>query len=259
MTYLEALILAIVEGMTEFLPVSSTGHMVIASTFMGISENTLVKDFNVIIQFGAILSVVVLYWRKFFTSFRLYPKLAFAFLPAAVFGVLFSSNIDSLLSNIWVVITALFLGGIILVFVDKWFKHANEVKEQEVSWSQSLKIGFFQCLAMIPGVSRSAASIIGGMGTGLNRRTAAEFSFLLAVPTMLGATTKKLMDSYTVIQPYDIKILLFGSFVAFIVAMVAIKALLNFLKQYGFKWFGYYRILLSMVLAIITILVEIRL
>jgi undecaprenyl-diphosphatase len=258
MTYVEALILAVIEGMTEFLPVSSTGHMVIASTFMGISENTLVKNFNVIIQFGAILSVVVLYWRKFFTSFRLYPKLAFAFLPAAVIGVLLSTHIDNLLTNIWIVITALFFGGIVLVFVDKWFKHANEVKEQEVSWTQSLKIGFFQCLAMIPGVSRSAASIIGGMGTGLNRRTAAEFSFLLAVPTMLGATTKKLLDSYTVIQPYDIKIYLFGSLIAFIVAMIAIKAFLNFLKRYGFKWFGYYRIVVSIVLAIVAIIMEIQ-
>ncbi|GAB61073.1 MAG: undecaprenyl-diphosphate phosphatase [Candidatus Jettenia sp.] len=258
MTYLEALILAIIEGITEFLPISSTGHMIIASTIMGINENTLVKNFEVVIQFGAILSVVALYWQKFFTSFRFYLKLAFAFLPAAVIGVLLGDYIDSLLMNIWVVITTLFLGGIVLIFVDKWFRHANEAKEQEISWSQGFKIGCFQCIAMIPGVSRSAATIIGGMSTGLNRRTAAEFSFFLAVPTMLGASAKKLIDSYATIQHHDIKILLFGNIVAFIVAMLAIKAFVGFLKQHGFKWFGYYRIIVGVVLAIVAVLLKIQ-
>ncbi|BBO18065.1 undecaprenyl-diphosphatase [Candidatus Brocadia pituitae] len=256
MTYLEALMLAIIEGITEFLPISSTGHMVIASDFMGISNNALTKNFVIVIQLGAILSVVVLYWRKFLTSFRFYAKLAFAFLPAAIAGFFLEDYIDLLLANIWVVVASLILGGIILIFADRWFRHAEGTEEQEISWFQGFKIGCFQCIAMIPGVSRSAATIIGGMAVGLNRRTAAEFSFFLAVPTMLGASTKKMMDSYKTIQNHDIAILAFGSFVAFLVAMVAIRAFIGFLKQHGFKWFGYYRIIFGMAIALITILMN---
>lgn len=248
--------LAIIEGITEFLPISSTGHMVIASTFMGINENTLTKNFEIVIQLGAILSVVALYWRKFLTSFRFYLRLAFAFLPAAVAGFFLEDYIDLLLANIWVVIASLILGGIILIFADRWFRHAEGTEEQEISWFQGFKIGCFQCIAMIPGVSRSAATIIGGMAVGLNRRTAAEFSFFLAVPTMLGASAKKMMDSYKTIQNHDIAILAFGSFVAFLVAMVAIRAFIGFLKQHGFKWFGYYRIIFGMTIALITILMN---
>ncbi|MEP9411727.1 MAG: undecaprenyl-diphosphate phosphatase [Candidatus Brocadia sp.] len=258
MTYLEALILAIVEGITEFLPVSSTGHMVIASTFMGISNNTMTKNFEIVIQLGAILSVVVLYWRKFFTSYQFYLKLAFAFLPAAVAGFLLEDYIDGLLANVWVVIASLFLGGIVLIFIDRLFKHAEGTEEQEISWFRAFKIGCFQCIAMIPGVSRSAATIIGGMVTGLNRRTAAEFSFFLAVPTMLGAGAKKMMSSYGTIQNHDASILLFGSFMAFIVSMFAIKAFIGFLKQHGFKWFGYYRIVIGVALAIIAFIMKIN-
>ncbi|MCF6154839.1 MAG: undecaprenyl-diphosphate phosphatase [Candidatus Brocadia sp.] len=258
MTYLEALILAIIEGITEFLPISSTGHMVIASTFMGISNNTLTKNFEIVIQLGAILSVVVLYWRKFLTSFRFYLKLAFAFLPAAVVGFVLEDYIDCLLANVWVVIASLFLGGIVLIFVDRWFKRAEGMEEQEISWFQAFKIGCFQCIAMIPGVSRAAATIIGGMVVGLNRRTATEFSFFLAVPTMLGASAKKMMGSYKTIQHPDIAILLLGSFVAFVVAMFAIKAFIGFLKQYGFKWFGYYRIVVGVTLAVIAFIMKIN-
>jgi undecaprenyl-diphosphatase len=192
------------------------------------------------------------------TSFKFYLKLIFAFLPSAIAGSFFGDYIDILLESVWVVIATLFLGGIILVFVDKWFKHANEAEEQEVSWLQGFKIGCFQCIAMIPGVSRAAATIIGGMVVGLNRKTAAEFSFFLAVPTMAGASAKKLIDSYETIQNHDIAILLFGSLVAFIVAMVTIKAFIGFLKKYGFRWFGYYRIALSVVLAIIVYLMKIK-
>lgn len=252
MTYLEALILAIIEGITEFLPISSTGHMVIASTFMGISDNALTKNFEIVIQLGAILSVVVLYWRTFLNSFRFYLKLAFAFLPAAIAGFFLENYIDRLLANVWVVIIAILLGGIVLIFVDRWFKHAEGTEEQDISWFQAFKIGCFQCIAMIPGVSRAAATIIGGMAVGLNRRTAAEFSFFLAVPTMLGASARKMMDSYKTIQHHDIVILLLGSIVAFVVAMFAIKAFIGFLKQYGFKWFGYYRIVIGVVLAVIV-------
>lgn len=257
MSYLQALVLAIIEGITEFLPVSSTGHMVIASAFMGIGKNTLTKNFEIVIQLGAILSVVVLYWRKFFTSFRFYLKLSFAFLPAAVVGALLGDYIDLLLESIWVVIAALFLGGIVLIFVDRWFKHAEGTEEQEISWFQGFKIGCFQCIAIIPGVSRAAATIIGGMTVGLNRKTAAEFSFFLAVPTMLGASAKKMMASYKTIQHHEIVILLFGSFVAFLVAMVAIKAFIGFLKKYGFRWFGYYRIVVGIILAVTAYLMKI--
>ncbi len=256
MTYLEALILAIIEGITEFLPISSTGHMVIASTFMGISDNTLTKNFEIVIQLGAILSVVVLYWRKFLTSFRFYLKLAFAFLPAAITGFFLEDYIDLLLANVWVVVTSLIIGGIILIFVDKWFRHAEGKEEQEISWLQGFKIGCFQCIAMIPGVSRAAATIIGGMAVGLNRRTAAEFSFFLAVPTMLGASAKKLMDSYATIQNHDIVMLIFGSSVAFVVAMVAIRAFIGFLKNHGFIWFGYYRIVVGVTIALIAFLMN---
>lgn len=252
MTYAEALILAVIEGITEFLPISSTGHMVIASTFMGIGDNALTRNFVIVIQLGAILSVVVLYWRKFLTSFRFYAKLAFAFLPAAIAGFFLENYIDRLLANVWVVIITILLGGIVLVFVDRWFKHAEGTEEQDISWFQAFKIGCFQCIAMVPGVSRAAATIIGGMAVGLNRGTAAEFSFFLAVPTMLGASTKKMMDSYKTIQHHDIAILLLGSFVAFVVALFAIKAFIGFLKQYGFKWFGYYRIVLGVILAVIV-------
>ncbi|HHT9109927.1 MAG TPA: undecaprenyl-diphosphate phosphatase [Candidatus Brocadiaceae bacterium] len=258
MTYLQAIILAIIEGVTEFLPISSTGHMVIASTFMGISRDTLTKNFEIVIQLGAILSVVVLYRRKFFTSFKFYLKLALAFIPAAVAGFLLGDHIDALLENAWVVVVTLFIGGIVLIFVDQWFKHASETEEQEVSWMQSFKIGCFQCIAMIPGVSRAGATIIGGMTVGLNRRTAAEFSFFLAVPTMLGASAKKLMGSYKTIQHHDIAILILGSLVAFVVALFAIKAFVGFLNKHGFKWFGYYRIVLSVTLAVVAYLMKIK-
>lgn len=256
MTYLAALILAVIEGITEFLPVSSTGHMIIASTFMGISENPLTKNFEIVIQLGAILSVLVIYWRKFLTSFQFYLKLGVAFLPAAIAGFILNDYIDCLLSNIWVVIVSLFLGGIILIFVDKWFKNAGCTEEQEMTWFQGFKIGCFQCLAMVPGVSRSASTIIGGMVVGLNRKNAAEFSFFLAVPTMLGASAKKLMDSHKTIQADDALILLFGSLVAFIVALFAIKSFITFLQRYGFKWFGYYRIGIGVVLAIAVLVLK---
>lgn len=259
MTYLAALILAVIEGITEFLPVSSTGHMIIASSFMGISENPLTKNFEVVIQLGAILSVLVIYWRTFLASFRFYLKLVVAFIPAAIAGFILNDTIDSLLSNIWVVIVSLFAGGIILIFVDTWFKHAEGTEEQDMTWFQAFKIGCFQCIAMIPGVSRSAATIIGGMVVGFNRKNAAEFSFFLAVPTMLGASAKKLMDSHKTIQANDVLILLVGSFVAFIVALFAIKSFISFLQRYGFKWFGYYRIVLGVVLAVVVLAWKIKL
>jgi len=248
MTFLQALILAIVEGITEFLPVSSTGHMIIASAFMGINESSFVKIFEVNIQFGAILSVVVLYWKRFFQSLDFYYKLLVAFIPAAVIGFLLGDFIDSLLENVWVVASSLLIGGVILLFVDKWFQSSNEEK---IDYKKSLFIGFFQCIAMIPGVSRSAATIIGGMAQGLNRKTAAEFSFFLAVPTMFAASAYKMLKGYKEITTDNLDILLFGNLIAFIVAMLAIKFFISFLTKYGFQIFGWYRIVLGLFLLIL--------
>jgi undecaprenyl-diphosphatase len=249
MSIWEAVILAIVEGLTEFLPISSTGHMIIASALMGINEMDFTKIFNVNIQFGAILSVVVLYWRRFFQSLDFYFKLFVAFLPAAFFGFLLGDWIDSLLENVVVVAIMLLVGGIILIFVDKWFNNTDE--RVGVDYGKSLKIGFFQCIAMVPGVSRSAATIIGGMTQGLTRKAAAEFSFFLAVPTMFAASAYKLLKDYKSIQSTDIQTLLIGNLVAFVVAMLAIRFFIGFLTKYGFKIFGYYRIVLGLVLLLL--------
>ena len=256
---LQALILAIIEGITEFLPVSSTGHMMIASAFMGIHKDPIIKNFEVIIQFGAILSVVVLYWKSFFQSINFYVKLFVAFLPAAVIGFLADDLIDSLLSNVYVVVATLFLGGIFLLFVDKWFHKATTAPDVEPTLGQGLKIGFFQCIAMIPGVSRSAASIIGGMATGLSRKRAAEFSFFLAVPTMFGAASLKVVKSLDTIKQEDIFLYLFGSVVAFLVAMIAIKTFIKFIQKNGFKVFGWYRIILAVVILLASFFFELTL
>jgi len=246
MSIWQAIILAIIEGITEFLPVSSTGHMIIASSFMGISHLEFTKMFTVNIQFGAILSVVVLYWKRFFQSIDFYFKLFVAFLPAAVLGFLLNDVIDAMLENVLVVAISLLVGGIILIFIDRI---ANDnTADREISYFDAVKIGFFQCIAMIPGVSRSASTIIGGMLQGLSRKQAAEFSFFLAVPTMAAAGGYKLLKTYDTIQGEDIKVLLIGNLIAFIVAMLAIKFFISFLTKYGFKVFGYYRIILGLIL-----------
>ncbi len=246
MSIWQAIILAVIEGITEFLPVSSTGHMIIASSFMGISHLEFTKMFTVNIQFGAILSVVVLYWKRFFQSTDFYFKLFVAFLPAAILGFLLNDLIDSMLENVVVVAVSLLVGGVILVFIDRIAN--DQVSEREITYFDALKIGLFQCIAMIPGVSRSASTIIGGMLQGLSRKQAAEFSFFLAVPTMAAAGGYKLLKTYDTIQSEDIKILLLGNLVAFVVAMLAIKFFINFLTKYGFKVFGYYRIILGLIL-----------
>lgn len=249
-----AIILAIIEGLTEYLPISSTGHMIIGSAFMGIASDEFVKMFTVAIQFGAILSVLVLYWKKFLQSVDFYIKLFIAFLPAAVFGLLLSDYIDALLDNAWVVGINLILGGIVLLFVDRIFAN-NEVadEEQTMSKRKALFIGFFQVIAMIPGVSRSAATIIGGLSQKLNRKNAAEFSFFLAVPTMLAATGYKMLKYQLEFgfSSSDIGILALGNVIAFIVALLAIKGFIGFLTKYGFKFFGYYRIIAGTILLIL--------
>lgn len=253
MTFFEAIVLAIVEGITEFLPISSTGHMIIVSSLFGIQSSDLVKIFTVNIQFGAILSVLVLYWKRFFQSVDFYVKLFVAFLPAAVIGFLLGDFIDSLLENVTVVAVMLIGGGIILLFVDKWFS-GNTDDKQEISYLNALKVGFFQCIALVPGVSRSAATIIGGMTQGWTRKQAAEFSFFLAVPTMFAASAYKLLKSYKSIQADDVQILLLGNVVAFVVAMLAIKFFISFLTKYGFKIFGWYRIAVGGIILVLMAL-----
>ena len=253
MNYLEALILAIIEGLTEFLPVSSTGHMIIASSVMGIATDPFTKLFTVVIQLGAILSVIVLYWKRFFQSFDFYFKIALAFLPAIVAGLFFKGYIDTLLERADVVGYALLLGGIFFLFVDKIF-NTTHTSENEVTYPKAFKIGLFQVMAMIPGVSRSAATIIGGLSQKLPRKAAAEFSFFLAVPTMFAATVLSVYDFYKgglTLSSDEITALIIGNIAAFIVAMVAIKSFISFLTNHGFKIFGYYRIILGTIILIL--------
>lgn len=256
MNWIEAVVLAIVEGITEFLPISSTGHMIIASAIMGIKNDPFTKVFEVSIQFGAILSVVYIYFKDFFKSFDFYFKLFVAFLPTAILGLLLKKHIDGLLENVWVVASTLLIGGVFLLFIDKWFaKNETEDNTKEVDYKTGFLIGLFQSLAMIPGVSRSAASIIGGMTQGLTRKRAAEFSFFLAVPTMFAATAKSIWDEKELIlQSTDkIPLLLIGNVVAFIVALLAIKFFIGYLTKHGFKLFGYYRIAIGLILLILLL------
>jgi undecaprenyl-diphosphatase len=262
MTVLEAIILAIVEGITEFLPISSTGHMIIASSIMGIANSPVTKAFTIAVQFGAILSVVILYWKRFFKSIRFYITLLIAFIPALVFGLLFNDYIDALLENVIVVAITLLLGGIFLLFIDRWFMWAQRNPDQEITYPKALKIGLFQVIAMIPGVSRSAATIVGGLTQGLTRKNAAEFSFFLAVPTMFAATVHSLFiktwhevgkKGYEIILESSDNTTAFviGNLVAFVVAMLAIRTFITYLGKYGFKIFGYYRIVIGLLILIL--------
>lgn len=260
MNIFQAIILAIIEGLTEFLPVSSTGHMIIASSFFGIAHDDFTKLFTIIIQLGTILSVVVLYFKRFFQSFDFYFKLLVAFIPAVVLGLLLSNFIDGLLENPITVAVSLILGGIVLLKVDGWFKDSEETQTSEkISYLTAFKIGMFQCLAMIPGVSRSGASIIGGMSQKLSRTTAAEFSFFLAVPTMLGATIKKCYDYYKAgfeLSNDQVNLLIIGNIVGFAVALLAIKSFIGYLSKHGFKMFGYYRIIAGIAVLLIHFFVQ---
>lgn len=266
MDYIQAIILAIVEGLTEFLPISSTAHMGFTANLMGMEESEFLKMFQVSIQFGAILAVVVAYWKKFFdfSNFNLYIKLAIAVIPALVLGKLYDDKIEAVLGNQIAISAVLVLGGIVLLFVDNWFKKPMILDEKDVSIKKGLIIGFWQCLAMMPGTSRSAASIIGGMTQGLSRKAAAEFSFFLAVPTMLAATVYSIFvknwgegtatesKGYQMLMSSSDNMLLFlvGNIVAFITAWVAIKSFIAILNKYGFKIWGIYRIIVGIVLLI---------
>lgn len=252
----EAIVLAIIEGITEYLPISSTGHMIIGTALMGMQPDEFSKLFIVAIQLGAILSVIVLYFKRFFQSLDFYFKLFVAFLPAVLFGVLLSDKIDALLESPMGVGIALLVGGIILLFVDKWFKSGEKETMRAVTYTDALIIGLFQCLSMIPGTSRSAATIVGGMSRKLSRTSAAEFSFFLAVPTMFGATAKKLFDFYQDgyrITPDEMKILVIGNVVAFFVAMIAIRSFISFLQKHGFRIFGWYRIIVGTIILVLLL------
>lgn len=250
MSILEAIILALVEGITEFLPVSSTGHMILVSTLMGIEHDPFVKLFEVCIQLGAILAVVVLYFRRFLKSLHFYLVLFAGFLPTAVLGLLLKKRIDMLLENVEVVAFSLMIGGIVLVFVDRLFSSDEETDLTEVSYKTAFWIGLVQSISMIPGVSRSAATIIGGLSLKLTRKTAAEFSFFLAVPTMFAATAKSLWDEKETLMESSDKIwlLLLGNGIAFVVAYLVMSAFVGFLNRNGFRIFGYYRIALGFII-----------
>ena len=257
MSLFDAIILAIVEGLTEFLPVSSTGHMIIVSSFFGIASEPFTKTFTIAIQLGAILSVIVLYWKRFFQSVDFYLKLFIAVLPAAVLGFLFNDFIDQMLERIEVVAIMLILGGILFLFIDKLFHETEERGETNVNYSTAFKIGLFQTIAMVPGVSRSASTIIGGLTQKLTKKTAAEFSFFLAVPTMFMATAYKLLKFYQSGSSFgenEIMILAIGNLVAFIVAILAIKSFISYLTKHGFKLFGYYRIALGVIILTLYLL-----
>ena len=251
MSWIEAFILAVVEGLTEFLPVSSTGHMIITQGLLGMKSTEFSRVFLIAIQFGTILSVVVLYWKRFFQSMNFYYKLFVAFLPAAFFGLLLNDYIDALLESVYVVAVMLIVGGVVLVFIDRWFKGNEDIEDREISYSEALKIGLFQVIAMIPGVSRSAATIIGGMSQKFSKRQAAEFSFFLAVPTMFAATAYKMLKGYEAINADNIGVLIFGNVIGFIVALFAIKSFISFLTKHGFAIFGYYRIIVGVLILVL--------
>ena len=263
MDIFQAIILAIIEGVTEYLPISSTGHMIFASSYFGIQNDDFVKLFQVSIQFGAILAVVALYWKKFFdfSKFNFYIKLACAVIPALVLGKLFDDKIEAVLGDPIPIAIVLIVGGIVLLFIDSRFQNPTVAVEEDITIKKAVTIGFWQCLAMMPGTSRSAASIIGGMQQGLTRQAAAEFSFFLAVPTMMAATlyslllktyeTTHLKGYELLLQSKDnVKLFLIGNVVAFIVAVLAIKFFIGIIKKYGFKPWGYYRIIMGIFLVI---------
>lgn len=251
MNYFEAIVLAIIEGVTEFLPVSSTGHMIIGTALMGMEPSAFVKLFTIFIQLGTILSVLVLYWKRFFKSMDFYYKLVIAALPASILGFVFNDFIDSLLESPLMVAVMLVIGGIILLFVDKWFNKPILEDSDDISFKQAFIIGCYQCLALIPGTSRSASTIVGGMTQNLTRKAAAEFSFFLAIPMMLGASVVKLYKFFNeghVLTGHEINLLIVGNVVGFIVAIIAIKTFIDLLTKYGFKAFGWYRIVLGLVI-----------
>ncbi len=257
MNTLHALILSLIEGLTEFLPVSSTGHLIIAASIMGLLQDETTKEFTkffvISIQFGCILSVMVLYWKDFLLKFDFYLKLFIAFLPAPIFYFLFKKQIDGFLENALTVAFSLVIGGIILLFVDKWFD-VKEEDEKPLTNLRALKIGLFQTISMIPGVSRSAATIVGGLTQKMSRKNAAEFSFVLAVPTLFAASVYKLFKYIydgASFESNQVHLLILGNVVAFLVGVLAIKYFIGYITKFGFKLFGYYRIIIGLAIIIL--------
>ncbi|NNV56113.1 undecaprenyl-diphosphate phosphatase [Limnovirga soli] len=265
MTSIQSVVLAVVEGLTEFIPVSSTGHLIMVSSLMGIGKNEFTQFFEIAIQLGAILAVVVLYWKKFFTfrDWKFYAKLIVAVIPALVFGYKLGPVIDSLLINPLYTALAIMGGGFVLLFIDNIFRNGKIKDEKDITFLNSIMIGIFQCAALIPGVSRSAATIIGGMQQKLSRGVAAEFSFFLAVPTMAAATLYKLMttlqENPTIFKEgNNMSALLIGNVVAFVVAFFTMRMLVDFVKKHGFKAFGWYRICIGIVFLLMIKMNQIR-
>jgi undecaprenyl-diphosphatase len=252
MNIFHTIILSIIEGLTEFLPVSSTGHMILASSLMKMQETDFTKTFEIVIQLGAIMAVFALYWKRFFVSLDIYLKLAVAFIPTGILGILAYKAIKHYLFNPITVSTSLIIGGVILILLDKWTekKESRYKSIEEISFKDAAMIGLFQCVSMIPGVSRAAAAIFGGIYSGFNRKQAAEFSFLLAIPTMIAASGYDLFKNRDNIHKDDLTIILIGAAIAFVVAIFAVKAFVSFLTKRGFKVFGYYRIALGILFLI---------
>lgn len=248
MNWIELIIISIVEGITEFLPISSTGHMIITQKMLGIKDSEFIKTFIVNIQLGAILSVVVLYYKVFIKSISFYKILLIAFLPSAIMGFLLSNIIDKFLENVFVVASMLIVGGIVFLFIDKY---KPQQYDNNISYKKSFIIGCFQCFALVPGVSRSAATIIGGLLQKLDRKTAAEFSFFLAVPTMFAASFYKIFKNINLLQYTEFKYLIAGNVISFFVAIIAIKFFINFITKFGFYWFGWYRIIAGVIILFI--------
>ncbi|HOJ91403.1 MAG TPA: undecaprenyl-diphosphate phosphatase [Saprospiraceae bacterium] len=249
MTLIQSIIIAIIEGITEFLPISSTGHMIIASTLMKINNDEFVKTFEICIQIGAIMAIMLMYVKKFLSGLNIYFKLMVAFLPTAIIGFLAYDIIKSYLFNPIVVATSLILGGIILIFIDQKVENQQTtvLEIESISYKNAFLIGLFQCISMIPGVSRAAATIIGGIFNGLNKKQATEFSFLLAVPTMLAASSYDLLKTNIHFNSQEIMILGLGLVIAFVTAWITVKFFLKFISHYGFKHFGYYRIVIGII------------
>ncbi|MDF2437570.1 MAG: undecaprenol kinase bacitracin resistance protein [Bacteroidota bacterium] len=255
MNYIQAIIIAIIEGITEFLPVSSTGHMILAQSLMDVKDPEFAKTFEIVIQLGAIMAVLLLYIKRFFVGINIYLKLFVAFLPTGIIGLLAYKFIKHYLFNPYTVSISLIVGGVILILLDKWSKDKiSEYKEvEDLSYSSAIKIGLIQCVSMIPGVSRAAATIFGGVFAGFDRKQAAEFSFLLAIPTMFAASGYDLLKEKDNIHSDDLTILLIGALVAFLVAIIAVKGFIAFLNKYGFKHFGYYRIILGVLFLVYAV------
>lgn len=253
---LEAFLLGIVEGLTEFLPISSTAHLLVSEKLIGIQSSHYVNFFTIFIQLGAILAVPVLYFKRLIKSIRIYFLISCSFIPAIVFGVLLDDFLESLFEGFWYIAISWFLGGIILLYIDKWLKpnYKQTDLEENLSPFKAIKIGLYQCLAMIPGVSRSGATIVGGRLQGLNHKNAVEFSFLLAIPTILGASCKKILDYKDeldiIIQPNNLISLFIGFGISFIIALITIRWMVDFISKNGFKFFGYYRIVSSLLLIV---------